>query len=43
MTKQAELIDKKEFAKLALNENVKAFVVYVTFLLIIAIHAAKKA
>ena len=30
-TKRIELIDKKEFAKVALNENFETFVVHVTF------------
>ena len=31
-TQRVELIDKKEFAKAALDENIEAFVVYVSFL-----------
>lgn len=30
--KQVEIIDKKKFAKAALNKNVKAFVVHMTFI-----------
>lgn len=36
------MIEKKEFLKLIWNKNIKAFIVYVTFLLIIAIYAARK-
>ena len=44
-TKQVELINKKEFAKVALDENVEAFVIYVTFLSLssISIYLAKEA
>ena len=42
-TKQVEIMDRKEFAKAALDEHVKAFVVHMTFLLTIAIHLARKA
>ena len=31
-TRKVELIDKKEFAKVALDENIKAFVVHVSCL-----------
>ena len=42
--KQAELIDKKEFAKAALNENFKTFFVYVASLDVVpGIHPDKKA
>ena len=43
--KQVEIIDKKEFAKTALDENVEAFVVHVTSLSLssMVIHPAKKA
>ena len=40
---QVEFIDQKEFAKMALDENIKAFVVYVSSVgLKITIHLAKK-
>ena len=42
-TKQVKIIDKKEFAKTALDEHVKAFVMHVTSLSTMAIHSAKKA
>ena len=46
-TKQIKLIDKKEFAKTALDENTKAFVVHVTSLslskLTMSIHLVKEA
>ena len=43
-TRQVELIDKKEFAKAALDENVKAFVVHMaSFTSKISIHPARKA
>ena len=38
-----EIIDKKKFAKARLDEHVETFVVYVTFLLTMAIHPARKA
>ena len=40
-----EIIDKKKFAKAALDENVKAFVIYVTSfsLSLISIYPAKEA
>ena len=46
--KRVELIDKKEFAKAALNENVEAFVVHVTSFSLylgptMSIHPARKA
>lgn len=43
--KQIKLIDKKEFAKMALDKNIKAFMVYVTSLKLslILIYLAKKA
>lgn len=31
-TKQVEIIDKQAFTKAALDENVKAFIVYINFL-----------
>lgn len=31
ITKQVELINKKEFAKAALNKNIKTFVIYILF------------
>ena len=44
-TKRVEIIDKKEFAGVALDENVEAFVVHVTSLSLklISIHPAQKA
>lgn len=42
-TKQAEFINKKEFVKAVLDKNVEVVVMYVTFLLIMAIRVAKKA
>ena len=45
-TCQIELINKKEFAKAALDENIKAFMMYVSSLslgLKITIHSARKA
>ena len=43
-TRWVELIDQKEFAKAALEENIEVFVVYVSFLgLKMTIHLAKKA
>ena len=44
-TKRVELIDKKEFDKAALDENVEAFVVYVTSLSLgsMSIHPAREA
>ena len=39
-----ELIEKKEFAKTALNENVKAFVIYMAFFILkMSIHPAQEA
>ena len=32
ISKRVEIIDKKKFAKAALDENIKAFVIYVTVL-----------
>ena len=44
ITCQVELIDKKKFAKAALDENVKAFMVYVAFFTSkISIHSAREA
>ena len=43
ITKQVEIIDKKKFARAALDKHVEAFVIHVTFLLTMAIHPAKKA
>ena len=43
ITKRVEIIDKKEFAKAALDRHVEAFVVYVTFFLTMAIYPAKEA
>ena len=40
--KQVEIIDRKEFAKAALDEHVEAFVVHITFLLTIAIHPTRE-
>ena len=44
-TKRVELIDKKKFAKTALDENIEAFVMHVIFLSLnsMAIHPAKEA
>ena len=42
-TKRVEIIDRKEFAKAALDEHVEVFVVHVTFLLTMAIHPAREA
>ena len=42
-TKQVEIIDRKEFAKIALDEHIEAFVVHITSLLTMAIHPAWKA
>ena len=42
-TKQVEIIDRKEFAKAALDEHVEAFVVHVTSLSTMAIHPAQEA
>ena len=39
---QIEIIKKKKFAKVALNENIEIFVVHMTFLLTTAIYLAKK-
>ena len=44
-TQKVEFIDKEEFAKAALDKNIDAFVVHVSFLslrLKIIIHLAKK-
>ena len=38
-----KIIDKKEFAKAGLDKHIEAFVMHMTFLLIIAIHPVKKA
>ena len=38
-----KIIDKKKFAKIALNKHIEAFIVHITFLLLIAIYLAKKA
>ena len=38
-----EIINRKKFAKAALNKHIEAFMVDMTFLLIIAIHSVKKA
>lgn len=40
--KLVELINKKKFVKAVLNENIKTFVMHVTFLLTIAIYPTKK-
>ena len=42
-TKRVEIIDRKEFAKAALDEHVEAFVVHVTSLSTMAIHPAREA
>lgn len=36
-----KIIDKKEFTKTTLDKNIENFMVYVTFLIIIAIYPAK--
>ena len=41
-TKRVEIIDKKEFAKAALDENVEVFVVHVTSFLTMAIYPARE-
>ena len=38
-----EIINRKKFAKTALDKHVEAFVVHMTFLLTMAIHPARKA
>lgn len=38
-----KIINKKEFAKKVIDKNVKAFMLYITSLLIMLIHPAKKA
>lgn len=47
ITKQVEIINKKEFAKVVLNKNIKVFVMHVTFLsfnkIMIIIYLTKKA
>ena len=45
ITKRVEIIDRKEFAKAALDEHVEAFVVYVTSLSLnsMLIHPAREA
>ena len=42
-TKRVEIIDKKKFARAALDEHVEVFVVHVTFLSTMAIHPAREA
>ena len=42
-TKRVEIIDRKEFAKAALDEHVEAFVVHVTSLSTMAIHPSREA
>lgn len=42
MTKQVELINKKKFAKVALNENSEIFVTYVIFLALILVYSDRK-
>ena len=45
LTQKVELIDKKEFAKVVFDENIKALMVYISFLslrLRMIIHLAKK-
>ena len=41
--KQMEIINKKNFAKLALDEHNETFITHVTFLLMMAIYPVKKA
>ena len=45
MIKQVEIINEKKFTKTILDENIKAFVVYITSLSLnlILIHLARKA
>ena len=44
-TKQVEIIDKKEFTKAALDENVEDFVMHITFLslTLMPIHSTREA
>lgn len=44
ITKQIEIINKKKFAKIIFNKNIKTFVIYMTFfnLSSILIYLAKK-
>ena len=42
-TKQVEIIERKEFAKTALDKYIKTFMMYMTFLLIIATYPTRKA
>ena len=39
---QVEIIDKKEFAKVALDEYIESFVIHITLLLTMAIYPAMK-
>ena len=41
-TKRVEIINKKKFAKAALNKHVEVFVMYMTFLSMMAIHLARE-
>ena len=41
--KLLEIIDRKKFAKVALDEHIEAFVMHVTILLMMIIHLVKKA
>ena len=43
ITKQMKIMDEKKFAKAALDKYIEIFLVFVTFLLTIIIHLAKKA
>lgn len=40
--KKEELINKKEFPQIALNKNVKTFIIYITTLLEILIYLSRK-
>lgn len=40
--KQIEFIYKKKFAKALLDKNIKAFIIHIIFLLIIAIYLARE-
>ncbi len=43
ITSQVKLIDKREFAKVALDENSKTFVVYIAILEVMTIHLSRTA
>ena len=42
-TKRVELIDKKKFAKVVLDENSETFVAYMTFIALISVYPDRKA